>query len=98
MTKKDIVKKLANKVNCTLNDANLFYTNMLEVMEEALLESGELQLTFGKFRLKRTKDRPGYSVVQRKMITVPGRNYVSFKPNIRIKDVLLKDPRHFPNK
>lgn len=81
MTKKEIVKKIADRCNITHLQAQDIVQQTFDAIVETLLKDGRIELrNFGVFEVKQRKARIGYNLRTGDKVDVPPKNVVTFKP------------------
>lgn len=88
LLKKDIIRMLAKRVNCTMLDAELFYNNVIDVLEDVILKSGFLRLPFGAFVIKTRKGKRIYNISTQDYMMSDDINTLTFKVNPRMKSLV----------
>jgi integration host factor subunit beta len=81
MTKRDIVKKIAEAVDVPLMKVAEIVQMLFDEITEILVEEGVIELrNFGVFRVKKRKPRIGRNPRTGESVMVPERRTVTFKP------------------
>jgi integration host factor subunit beta len=81
MTKRDIVKKIAEAVDLPLMTVAEIVQMLFDGITEILVEEGVIELrNFGVFRVKKRKPRIGRNPRTGESVMVPERRTVTFKP------------------
>ncbi|WP_284928653.1 HU family DNA-binding protein [Candidatus Phytoplasma sp. AldY-WA1] len=88
MTKQELIKKIANKVNQLLDFTTEFYQIIEDTLIESIKNNNEAVLSskIGKFVLAPQSERIIKRVTDQKEITIPVRTAVIFKISKTIKD------------
>lgn len=88
LKKKEIIRMLAKRVNCTILDAELFYNNVIDVLEDVIIKSGYLQLPFGHFIVKVRNPKRIYNISTGQYQMSDTINTLTFKVNPRMKSLV----------
>jgi len=89
MTKKDFIKRLANKAGTTIKEAEKFFEAFSDTMLETFLENENIRMPkLGIFKVVTTKERKGYNPATGEEITIPARKQVKFKQSEHLKKVM----------
>lgn len=91
MTKSDIAERIHLKSGLQKNESIALLESVLSIMKETL-ESGEnLKIAgFGKFEVKKKKDRVGRNPQTGESITIEARQILTFKPSALLKKKINK--------
>ena len=86
-TKKDIVKRIARRLNLSQVDTKKVVQSVLDEIVEALATEGRLELRdFGVFQVKRRAARKARNPKTGDEVIVPERDVVTFKPGKVFQD------------
>ena len=86
-TKKDIVKRIANKLNLSQADTKKTVQGMLDEIVEILASEGRLELRgFGVFKVKQRAERKARNPKTGEEVIIPARKVVTFKPGKRLQE------------
>ncbi len=81
MTKKEIVKKIANKVNMPQVETKAIVQSTFDAIVDAIVENGRIELrNFGVFKVKKRAPRKARNPKTNKPVHVPEKSVVLFKP------------------
>jgi nucleoid DNA-binding protein len=81
MTKKDIVKKIADSVDLPRMDVTEIVQMLFDGITEILVEEGHIELrNFGVFKVKERKPKKARNPRTGESVMVPSRRTVTFKP------------------
>lgn len=81
MTKKDIVRMLAEKYSLPQVDAKKVVQGTFDAIIDTLAEKGRIELrNFGVFEVKTRKPRKGRNPRTGEQVFVPAKRVVTFKP------------------
>ena len=90
MTKKEIVKMLAEKYGLTQLEVKEIVQGMLDTIIETLVKSGKIELrNFGVFKVKDRNGRVARNPRTGDIVNVPPRKVVTFKPG-RLMEQLIR--------
>ena len=86
MTKSDLVDAICEGSDLTKKDAIEVLEELLEVIKATLEGEEEVKIAgFGKFEVKRKKERRGRNPQTGEEITIDGRKILTFKPSAILK-------------
>ena len=88
LPKKEIIRMLAKRVNCTILDAELFYNNVVDVLEDVIIKSGYLRFLFGHFQVKTRNPKRIYNIATGDYQMSETINTLTFKVNPRMKSLV----------
>ncbi|WP_323847677.1 MAG: HU family DNA-binding protein [Phytoplasma sp.] len=88
MTKKELIKKLAEVNQTSITQTEAFYKNLENTLIESITSNEEviLSLSIGRFILKTRKAHMGRNPQTGKKIKIPAKTVVTFKLSQTIKD------------
>jgi len=87
MTKRDIVKAIAETEGITLVEAREVVQGVFESMIEAMVKDGRIELrNFGVFKVKKRKPRQGRNPRTGEKVLVPERTVVTFKAGEELEE------------
>lgn len=87
MTKKEIVKQIADKIGLTQLKTKEIVQQTFDAIVETLLEDGRIELrNFGVFEVKQRKARKARNPRTGERVDVPPKNVVTFKPGKEMED------------
>ncbi|TET34388.1 MAG: integration host factor subunit beta [Planctomycetota bacterium] len=90
MTKKEIVKMLAEKYGLTQLEVKEIVQGMLDTIIETLVKTGKIELrNFGVFKVKERNGRVARNPRTGDIVNVPPRKVVTFKPG-RLMEQLIR--------
>lgn len=93
MTKREIVKQIADRCNITHLQAQDIVQQTFDAIVETLLKGGRIELrNFGVFEVKRRNGRKGYNPRTGDKVDVPPKNVVTFKPGKELADAIRQQP------
>lgn len=88
LVKKDLIKRLAAK-GYTQTAANVIWTDVVEVLEEALIGGDDVKfIGFGKLAVRDIKERRSVHPATGNSIVIPAYKTVRFIPGGRLKEEL----------
>ena len=91
LNKRDIIEQVSEKAHVSKKDAENAIEVAFDLMEKALLEGREVNITnFGAFTPKTRKQRDGTDPKKHTRITIKGVRTVSFKLSKALKEKLNK--------
>lgn len=94
MTKKEIVKQIADRIGETQLKTKEIVQQTFDAIVETLLEDGRIELrNFGVFEVKRRKARKARNPRTGDKVHVPPKNVVTFKPGKEMEERV----RHMTN-
>ena len=86
MTKKDIILKIATKINLKQIDVKKVVQKTLDVIMDSLANGDKVELrNFGVFKVKQRKGRTGRNPRTGEVVPVPPKKVVVFKPGLIMK-------------
>ncbi len=86
VTKKDLVREVADELIVTRNDANLIVSTVLDSIIEALRGGESVVIRdFGSFRLKHRAGRTARNPASGGEVRVPARSVPRFSPSKRLR-------------
>jgi nucleoid DNA-binding protein len=81
MTKKDIIRRIADELDCTESETRPIVQKTLDAIINALVKHGRVELrNFGVFKVKWRKPRKARNPRTGEKVIVPERCTVTFKP------------------
>ncbi len=87
MTKKDIVKAIAERVGLTQRETQKVVQSTFDIIIDAVASSGRIELrNFGVFEVKERAARKARNPRTGEKIHVPARKVVGFKPGRRLEE------------
>lgn len=89
MNKKDLIKKISERLNVTLVRSEKITNIFFDTMKKTIEMGEEIELRgFGNFRIKLQKSRPVRNPKTGEEFTMTPRKIVKFKPskNLKVKD------------
>ena len=99
MTKKEIVKEIAERANETQLKTKQIVQWTFDAIIEALMKEGRIELrNFGIFEVKRRKARLARNPKTEEPVDVPAKNVVSFQAGKEMEDRVQKAHVHQPKK
>lgn len=91
MTKKEIVKQIADKIGLTQLKTKEIVQQTFDAIVETLLEVGRIELrNFGVFEVKQRKARKARNPRTGDKVDVPPKNVVTFKPGKEMEERVRK--------
>ena len=91
INKSDLVEQVSEKAHVSKKDAENSITALFDLMEEALLEGREVNITnFGTFVPKKRKEREGTDPKSHTRIVIESNQTISFKLSKALKAKLNK--------
>lgn len=89
MNKSEFIAVLAKTLNTTKTEAAKILEALLQSISGALKSTGSLQITgFGKFEVKRRKERLSFNPQNGKQIKVPATNVIKFGAGKDLKETV----------
>jgi len=90
MTKKELITKIAIKTDQTIDFTTRFFNDIIDVLIECITNNEEVVLSpkIGKFVLKKRAERTVKRITDQKVITIPPKTAITFKPSKTIKDIV----------
>ncbi len=86
MTKKDFVKKLAEKTGCTVQQATTTMEAVISIASETLQEGDSIILRgFGTFKIINRAEKLARDIRRGKMVSVPAHREVKFIASDELK-------------
>ncbi|BAD04128.1 MAG: HU family DNA-binding protein [Candidatus Phytoplasma asteris] len=88
MTKKELIKKIAEVNKTSISKTEEFYNSFENTLIKAIISNEEVSLSskIGKFKLKSRKAYTGRNPKTRKKLKIPAKTVVTFKLSKTIKD------------
>jgi integration host factor subunit alpha len=87
MTKTDIAERIHLKSGLKKNESNMLLESVLSIMKDALESGEDIKIAgFGKFAVKKKKDRKGRNPQTGESITIEARQILTFKPSAILKE------------
>ena len=87
MTKKEIVKQIADRLELTQLKTKEIVQQTFDAIVDTLIEDGRIELrNFGVFEVKRRKARKARNPRTGKPVSVPPKNVVTFKPGKEMEE------------
>ncbi len=91
LNKRDIIEEVAEKAHLSKKDAESAIETAFDLMEKALLEGREVNITgFGAFVPKTRKQREGTDPKKHTRIVIKSSKIISFRPSKSLKASLNK--------
>lgn len=86
MTKKDLINTIRRANNQSQKNSEDLVDTILDIIKDTLASGKEVKISgFGKFIVRRKKDRTGRNPQTGEVMTITARNVVSFKPSTLLK-------------
>lgn len=86
MNKLELIDKTAKEARVTKKTAREVLEAALMIVKETLEEHEEVKITgFGKFTVRHAEARKGHNPATGKLIDLPARDYIRFKPFIELR-------------
>ena len=86
MTKKDIILRVSDETKLKQLDVKKVVQRTFDTIIEALVRGEKIELrNFGVFKIKQRKSRTGRNPRTGKVVPVPPRKVVVFKPGLEMK-------------
>ena len=87
MTKKEIVKQIADRIDLTQLKTKEIVQLTFDAIVDTLIEDGRIELrNFGVFEVKRRKARKARNPRTSEAVSVPPKNVVTFKPGKEMEE------------
>ena len=87
MTKTDIAERIHLKSGLKKNESNMLLESVLSIMKDALESGEDIKIAgFGKFAVKKKKDRKGRNPQTGEPLTIEARQVLTFKPSALLKE------------
>ncbi|MDZ7344478.1 MAG: HU family DNA-binding protein, partial [candidate division KSB1 bacterium] len=88
-TTTEMIKTLATRFKMTQQEARRHFYNTFATISESL-QKGEMVVLrgFGTFGTRESKPRRGYSPAMKKLIAIPSKMYVFFRPGKHLKETV----------
>jgi nucleoid DNA-binding protein len=91
MTKKEIVKKIAEEVSLPSATVHAAVQTIFDGIIETLVQEGRIELrNFGVFQVKQRKARQARNPRTGEAVSVPRRNVVTFKPGLEMEEQICR--------
>ena len=91
MTKKEIARSIAEKLNLTQSQTKDIVQNVLDCLAETLVTEGRVELrNFGVFEVRKRKARRARNPRTGEVVRVKEKNVVVFKSGKTLEDALQK--------
>ena len=79
LTKKDLIQAISVQENCSVQQATSFFDTFISLMKDNLLDKKEIRIVgFGKFQVKKRKERVGRNPNTGDVINIPESESVTF--------------------
>jgi len=90
MTKKELITKFAIKTNQPVKLIAKIFKGIEDTLIECITNNEEVVLSpkIGKFVLKKRAERTVKRITDQKVITIPPKTAITFKPSKTIKDIV----------
>lgn len=89
MNKAQLVAELAEKIDSTKKDAEIYLNTLIEIIRDELKNGGKIQLVgFGSFSVKNRAPRKGRNPQTGLEIKIPASKAPIFKPGKALKDLI----------
>ena len=89
MNKAQLVAELAQRIDTTKKDAEIYLNTLIEVISNELKNNGKVQLVgFGSFSVKKRAARKGRNPQTKEEIKIPATKAPVFKAGKALKDVI----------
>lgn len=89
MTKAEIVEKVAEKIGFTKKESQDLVESVFSLLKNTLESGEEVKISgFGKFEVKRKKDRTGRNPQTGEAITITARRILTFKPSAVLRSAV----------
>ncbi len=101
MTKKEIVKQIADRIGLTQLQTKDIVQQTFDAIVDTLLQDGRIELrNFGVFEVKRRKARKARNPRTSEAVNVPPKNVVTFKPGKEMEERVrnMKNVPHYVEK
>jgi integration host factor subunit beta len=99
VTKKEIVKEIADRANETQLKTKKIVQWTFDAIIETLMQEGRIELrNFGVFEVRRRKPRKARNPKTDEPVDVPAKNVVSFQPGKEMEDRVQKAHVHQPKR
>lgn len=93
MTKKEIVKQIADRANLTQLKTKEIVQWTFDAIVKTLIDEGRIELrNFGVFEVKRRKPRKARNPRTGEKVDVEAKNVVTFKPGKEMEELVRKMP------
>lgn len=87
MNKRELVKKLAKRVDASQRDTAKIVDALCELVGEELVQGETIKMNgFGNFQLRRRANRKGRNPLTGEQIEIPATNVVVFNPSGRLAE------------
>jgi len=88
-SKKDLVKKMAEVLECSQTQAKESLDNLLTLIQDSLVEDGEVNLSpLGKFVVAERAARKGRNPQTGEELDIPATNVAKFRVSKALKDAV----------
>ena len=95
MTKKEIARSIAEKLNLTQSQTKDIVQNVLDCLAETLVTEGRVELrNFGVFEVRKRKARRARNPRTDEVVPVKEKNVVVFKSGKTLEDALQKKQKN----
>ena len=92
MNRQDLISKIAEDASITKTRANEVLDSMLNVIQDALIEDGNVLLVnFGSFKVFTKKARKGRNPKTGEELNIPEKKVVRFKPGVELRNAVKGD-------
>jgi integration host factor subunit alpha len=94
ITRADLVEALARRTNMQRADANRLLSNMLDMVQDALVAGETVKLSrFGNFNVRAKRQRIGRNPKTGEEVPITPRRVVTFRPSQMLRDQVEKGDR-----
>lgn len=84
--KEDFCNKL-RELGYTKNSANEIYSDFVDVLIQSIIDGETIKIQgLGEFSVKHNKGHKGYNFNEEKVVDVPPKKKICFKPSITLKE------------
>jgi integration host factor subunit alpha len=91
MTKTDIAERITQKCKMTKIESQNLLEAVISIIKETLESGEDLKISgFGKFEVRKKKDRRGRNPQTGEAITIEARRVLTFKPSVLLKQAVNK--------
>jgi len=89
VTFQELIESISNETDHSKNFTRNFLKDFVDVIHQGLGREGKVNIAgFGKFELRKMKERTGYNPHLREKITIPAHNKIVFKPYKEVRDLV----------
>lgn len=87
MNKPELIVKISNDTGKTKKDVSVFLDEILSSIKEVLISGEDVSIhEFGKFEIRKVKERYGINPATKESIVIPSYNKIAFKASKALKD------------